>query len=281
MGRTSPASINADAGQFETAMINMAVNARDAMDGQGRLTIAVRRGRRIARRRRSRMPRQNPASAMSRFRSRIPASAFRRSSSGASSNRSSPPRRSARAPGSACRRCSALPGNPAAKWWSTSEVGKGSMFTLYLPRVAGDGRSQQMPAEDAPPIDGPGMSVLVVEDNTEVGKFAADALAELGYGTTLVGNATHALEELAAGAERYDVVFTDVVMPGMTGIELAQEIRRHYADLPVVLTSGYSHALSENGSDGFELLQKPYSIEQLSRVLHRAAVVGRSSAATK
>ena len=83
---------------------------------------------------------------------------------------------------------------------------------------------------------------------------------------------THALEELAAGADRFDVVFTDVVMPGMTGIELAQEIRRHHADLPVVLTSGYSHALSESGSDGFELLQKPYSIEQLSRVLHK---VGR------
>jgi two-component system NtrC family sensor kinase len=115
------------------------------------------------------------------------------------------------------------------------------------------------------------MSVLVVEDNIEVGKFATDALTELGYGTTLVDNATHALEELAAGAERYDVVFTDVVMPGMTGIELAQEIRRYHPDLPVVLTSGYSHALSETGSDGFELLQKPYSMEQLSRVLHRVA----------
>jgi two-component system NtrC family sensor kinase len=141
---------------------------------------------------------------------------------------------------------------------------------LYLPRAADDGRSQQMAVEDAPPIDGTGMSVLVVEDNIEVGKFAADALVELGYGTTLVENATHALEELAAGAERYDVVFTDVVMPGMTGIELAQEIRRHYPDLPVVLTSGYSHTLSENGSDGLELLQKPYSVEQLSRVLHKA-----------
>ena len=48
-------------------------------------------------------------------------------------------------------------------------------------------------------------------------------------------------------------------MPGMTGIELAQEIRRRHADLPVVLTSGYSHVLSEHGSYGFELLQKPYS----------------------
>jgi two-component system NtrC family sensor kinase len=52
-------------------------------------------------------------------------------------------------------------------------------------------------------------------------------------------------------ADRFDVVFTDVVMPGMTGLELAQEIRRGYPDLPVVLTSGYSHVLSAHGSHGF------------------------------
>ena len=102
----------------------------------------------------------------------------------------------------------------------------------------------------------------------EIEAHACDALAELGYSATLAGNAAHALEELAFNADRFDVVFTDVVMPGMTGIELAQEIRRHYAGLPVVLASGYSHLLSENGSYGFELLQKPYSIEQ-PRVLRR------------
>src|SRR5260370_25183822 len=61
-------------------------------------------------------------------------------------------------------------------------------------------------------------------------------------------------------------------MPGMTGIDLAKEIRRRHFDLPVVLTSGYSQMLSQNGSYGFELLQKPYSIEQLARALHK---VGR------
>jgi two-component system NtrC family sensor kinase len=133
-------------------------------------------------------------------------------------------------------------------------------------------KSRQMPAADASAIAGSGMSVLVVEDNAEVGQFATDALADLGYTTRLVGSGAHALEVLAVGADCFDVVFTDVVMPGMTGLELTQEIRRRYADLPVVLTSGYSHVLSEHGSHGFELLQKPYSVEQLSRVLHR---VGR------
>ncbi len=161
-----------------------------------------------------------------------------------------------------------------------SEVGKGSTFTVYLPRVAGERRPQQMPAEEAPPPDGHGMTVLVVDDNPEVGQFAADALTGLGYSAKLVGNATHALEELAADADRFDVVFTDVVMPGMTGIELAQEIQRHYPDLPVVLTSGYSHVLSENGSYGFELLQKPYAIEQLARVLNRVGRRRRERRAT-
>jgi DNA-binding NtrC family response regulator len=117
------------------------------------------------------------------------------------------------------------------------------------------------------------MSVLVVEDNRDVGRFATDALTELGYAPTLVSSAAAALTELVRHPYRYDVVFSDVVMPGMTGIELGEEIRKLYADLPVVLTSGYSHVLAQNGTYGFELLQKPYSIEQLSRVLNKT---GRS-----
>jgi two-component system NtrC family sensor kinase len=153
-----------------------------------------------------------------------------------------------------------------------SEVGKGSSFTLYLPRVLRGDRPQQVVAEEAPPVDGHGMSVLVVEDNIEVGTFTTDALTELGYANTLVGSAIDALAELNRNPGRYDVVFSDVVMPGMTGIDLAKEIRRRYFDLPVVLTSGYSQMLSQNGNYGFELLQKPYSIEQLARALHK---VGR------
>ena len=59
-------------------------------------------------------------------------------------------------------------------------------------------------------------------------------------------------------------------MPGMNGIELGEELRRLYPDLPVILTSGYSHVLAQNGRYGFELLHKPYSVQQLSRVLQKA-----------
>jgi DNA-binding NtrC family response regulator len=66
-------------------------------------------------------------------------------------------------------------------------------------------------------------------------------------------------------------VFSDVVMPGMNGIELGKAIRDRFPGLPVVLTSGYSNILAQDGTDGFELLHKPYSVEQLSRVLRKAA----------
>ena len=152
-----------------------------------------------------------------------------------------------------------------------SEPGRGTTFTLYLPRVAGE-TSVPLPADRfAALVDGHGTRVLVVEDNVDVGSFATQTLDELGYLTVLASDASVALAELANDADRFDVVFSDVVMPGMTGIELAQEIRRRHPDLPVVLTSGYSHVLAQQGTDGFDLLQKPYSIEQLSRVLQTAA----------
>lgn len=78
-----------------------------------------------------------------------------------------------------------------------------------------------------------------------------------------------ALAALAADGERFDIVFSDVMMPGRSGIELGEEIRRQYPDLPVILTSGYSDVLAQNGHYGFELLHKPYSVEQLSRVLRK------------
>jgi DNA-binding NtrC family response regulator len=83
-----------------------------------------------------------------------------------------------------------------------------------------------------------------------------------------VANADEALALLGEEAS-FDVVFSDVVMPGMSGVELGHEIRRRHPDLPVLLTSGYSEALAEKGRHGFELLQKPYAPEELSHSLHR------------
>ena len=257
-----PCFANADAGQFETAIINMAVNARDAMDGTGRLTIAVRRVEELP------TPGAHPHGYV----------AVSVTDTGAGI----PPDRVGRifepffttkevghGTGLGLSQVFGFAKQSGGEVAVASEVGKGSTFTLYLPRASGEDRPQAVLADDAPPVDGSGMAVLIVEDNSEVGRFAADALTQLGYTATLVGNAIQALEELSIDPNRFDVVFTDVVMPGLSGIELAQQIRRLRPNLPIVLTSGYSQVLAQQGSYGFELLQKPYSIEQLSRTLHR------------
>jgi two-component system NtrC family sensor kinase len=262
-----PCLINADAGQFETALINMAVNARDAMGGDGRLTIAVRGVAEIP----------GPAPHPKR-RDGYVAVSVEDTGSGIPQDQLGrifepffTTKEVGQGTGLGLSQVFGFTKQSGGEVTVDTLPGKGSTFTLYLPRVASDERPLQMAPEEAPPVDGHGIWVLVVEDNTEVGRFATDALAELGYDTTMVGSASHALEELVSDASRFDVVFSDVVMPGMTGIELAQEIRRRGFDVPVVLTSGYSHVLSEQGTLGFELLQKPYSVEQLSRALRRVA----------
>jgi CheY-like chemotaxis protein len=116
---------------------------------------------------------------------------------------------------------------------------------------------------------------LVVEDNTEVGEFSTQLLNDLGYYTTLACDGPSALKLLDERPGEFDLVFSDVVMPGMDGVTLGREIRRRYPSLPVVLASGYSHILAGEGTHGFPLLHKPYSVENLSRVLR--AVVRRGS----
>jgi len=72
------------------------------------------------------------------------------------------------------------------------------------------------------------------------------------------------------------LVFSDVMMPGISGIELAQRLRATNPTLPVILASGYSHVLAEEGSHGFELLRKPYTVDRLSTILRRAIASARS-----
>jgi len=130
-------------------------------------------------------------------------------------------------------------------------------------------------AEDAaaasePAARGRGYRVLVVEDNDDVGQFSTELLEDLGYTVRRADNADTALAILAEDEFAADLVFSDVIMPGMNGVELAGIIRERYPGLPVVLTSGYSNVLAENAHRGFELIQKPYSVESLSRILRKA-----------
>ena len=153
-----------------------------------------------------------------------------------------------------------------------STVDVGTTFTLYLPRAAGAVPTAARRAVDPVDLaDLPERRILLVEDNEGVGHFARELLTELGQTVTWAGDAQAALYMLEDRSEAFDVVFSDVVMPGMSGVELAQQIARRWPHLEVILTSGYSHVLVEEGTHGFPLLKKPYSIEGLVQVLGRKA----------
>ncbi|WP_448028798.1 ATP-binding protein [Bradyrhizobium liaoningense] len=267
-----PCLVNADAGQFETALINMATNARDAMQGKGRIVFEV-----AAATTAPDTPAQHSASQTMANHGfvRVTVSDTGVGIPAARLGRIFEPffttKRIGHGTGLGLSQVFGFARQSGGEVTVTSEVGHGSTFSLYLPLVPPELLPQRQAPNTAPAAAGTGMSVLVVEDNIELANFAADGLTELGYSITLVDNAADALAELVVGADRFDVVFSDVVMPGMTGLDLVQAIRERGIAVPVVLTTGYSQALSQEGAAGCDLVQKPYSIEELSRVLHRAA----------
>jgi PAS domain S-box-containing protein len=261
-----PCYIDADRSQFDTAIVNMAVNARDAMSGEGELTITVSTV--------SGMPaiRSHPFTpgefvtiSLTDTGAGIPVDKldhifepfFTTKGIGEGT-------------GLGLSQVFGFTKQSGGDIFAESSEGEGATFTMYLPRVEGDANVAAKTDETALPL-GEGACILVVEDNAEVGMFATQALAELGYNTVLAMDGAKALAELATCGDRIDVVFSDVMMPGMSGIELGQEIGRRYPALPVILTSGYSEVLAQNGTHGFELLHKPYSIDALSRILRKVS----------
>ena len=261
-----PCFINADPSQFDTALVNMAVNARDAMDGEGRLIITVEAVSVVpAIRAHPAVSGDFVAVSLTDSGSGIPAGKLDQIFEPFFTTKDV-----GQGTGLGLSQVFGFTKQSGGEVAVTSQPGVGSTFTLYLPRAAPTAAATETRVAE-PLVDGHGAWILVVEDNVDVGAFSTRTLEELGYRTDLAVDANEALEKLETNTHPFDAVFSDVVMPGMSGIELAQEIRHRHPALPVILTSGYSHVLAQDGSSGFELLQKPYSIEQLSRVLSKAA----------
>jgi PAS domain S-box-containing protein len=143
----------------------------------------------------------------------------------------------------------------------TSELGKGTRITILLPR-----KEAVSVAEDAGTVDiGGSGTVLLVEDNPEVASVSAGLLEQLGYTVRRVANAEAALREIEL--DGVDLVFSDIVMPGkMDGLGLARHLKATKPGLPILLASGYSDAaLSVRGD--FPILRKPYEIHELSKAI--------------
>ena len=148
-----------------------------------------------------------------------------------------------------------------------SKLNHGTSFSLYL-RCAGSGAGDDVVARTQinPAAVHCERRILLVEDNETVGRFAVSALNELAQTVVWAPHAAAALERLDQG-ETFELVFSDVVMPGMSGIAFARIIPSKWPALPVILTSGYSHVLAEAGVQDFDFVNKPYSMESLAVLL--------------
>ncbi|MGI4747688.1 MAG: ATP-binding protein [Janthinobacterium lividum] len=159
-----------------------------------------------------------------------------------------------------------------------SELGTGTIVRLYLPRSA-DAATEALPITSnlAPLRQASDETVLLVEDDEQVLDMAIESLKELRYTVVVSRNAREAMEHLT-GQVRIDVLFSDVVMPGsMNGAQLAIEAQRLRPGLKVLLTSGY---VGESGADqlvgrGLPVLNKPYRRDELAQKLR--VVLGRAS----
>jgi CheY-like chemotaxis protein len=152
----------------------------------------------------------------------------------------------------------------------TSTQGKGSCFAIYLPQV----ESPVVTGDDAEPpvVRGKGERVLVVDDEEALMALTSETLKRLGYEPSAFPDGAKALAEFESRPERFDVVVTDEVMPGLTGTDLASSLRRRRRDLPIVLVSGYiGPMMSERalaaGVDA--ILKKPVQSRELAAALAR------------
>src|ERR1700761_7470885 len=274
-----PLMIEADASQFETAVLNMVINARDAMPRGGAITIAG-----------------NVAAGVPSVRGHAPALGDFIAVSIADTGTGMAPdtltkifepffttKPVDKGTGLGLSQVYGFAKQSRGEIDVASTLDVGTTFTLYLPRATGVATPTKIKPLDVDLTSVPSRRILLVEDNEGVGRFAEGLLKELGQTVVWVGDGQKALDTLAERRAEFDLVFSDIVMPGISGVELGRAIRARWSDLEVILTTGYSHALVDDAHLGFELLRKPYSVEGLLEALrqdgseeHRSELADRS-----
>jgi CheY-like chemotaxis protein len=153
----------------------------------------------------------------------------------------------------------------------TSPPGDGTTVTMVLPRAQQDaGTVSTQPARSAQTTAIAGLRVMLVEDDEALNELVGEMLVDLGIDVARAGSAAEGLSLFAAGT--FDLVVSDMVMPGkLDGLGLARRLRSERADLPVLLMTGYSNAADAALADGFRVLRKPFSSAELAAALGQAA----------
>lgn len=148
-----------------------------------------------------------------------------------------------------------------------SIVGEGTTFTIYLPVARDERRHHQQPLDDLPVGE---EHILFVDDEVQIVKMAQRMLSRLGYSVTTMTSSVEALEVFRLKADDFDLLISDVSMPGMSGDQLAQKVLAIRADMPIILCTGYSKALSATKASQIGIkafAYKPIVREELAKTV--------------
>ena len=261
--------VEADPAELELALLNLAVNARDAMPDGGRLTVAARNS-----------PSHNGGPDIvcltvadtgvgipEAVAARVFEPFFTTKEVG-------------RGTGLGLSQVYGFTRSSGGDVSVESREGEGTTFLLCLPRTdkpLSPQRAAAAAASDAPAAPSPGGRILLVEDDDAVAAGVGHMLTDLGYGHARAAHADEALMILDSG-ETFDLMFSDMVMPGsLNGLALAREVRARRPDLPILLTTGFSEAASEASEANFRLLLKPYRIGDLDTALREGLTARAAS----
>jgi len=253
--------VEADIAQLETAILNAALNARDAMPGGGRLTLAT----------------SNLSEPDGEF-VRLDITDTGTGMSEEVAERAFEPffttKDVGKGTGLGLSQIHGFAAQAGGRAEIRSRPGEGTTLSIILPRT-------EKPLAEAVEESGisklpAGLTVLVVEDNPQVRAFAEGLLADLGCEVISAESAEKALELL--GGHSVDLVLSDVVMPGMSGIELARRIADLRRDMPVLLATGYSNQLVDGASE-FAVIAKPFDAADLSKAIAAVLSGNRNRAA--
>jgi PAS domain S-box-containing protein len=257
--------IHADRNQLESALLNLAVNARDAMPDGGRLTIETQNGFLDARYAAAHLgvpAGQYVMIAVTDTGTGMPAEIAAKVFDPFFTTKEA-----GKGTGLGLSQVYGFVKQSGGHIKIYSEVDQGTTVKIYLPRhfsteeeVLKEEGAADLPMGEHQEV------ILVVEDEPSVRQFSVDALTELGYGVLEADGAKAALAILD-GHPEISLLFTDIVMPDVNGRKLAEEVQRRRPDLKVLFTTGYTrNAIVHNGvlDPGVELIAKPFTIDELA-----------------
>jgi two-component system, NtrC family, sensor kinase len=254
--------VQADAGDLELSLVNVVLNARDAMPHGGEVTIAARNRTLSA---------DNPET--DHLAGEFVALSVRDNGPGIAPEHLSrvfepffTTKEVGRGTGLGLSQVYGFAKQSGGAVTIASPPGNGTTVTLFLQRAE---RALSESAAGEAQLK-PGSKVLLVEDNNDVAEAAVAMLESIGCTVKRVGAAEPALKLLGSG-ETFDLVFTDIVMPGgMDGVELARTLRGRYPSLTILLATGYSNAAQKAAGEGFPILLKPYQLGALEHAIAEA-----------